>query len=153
MPNFGLFPNGQTLLALATQTTSGTSPNITLPLASSYRIMVEVQTVSGTTPTLVLILATSFNNGTTYDEILSTTTLNTTNTGAQLLIRPYLGIGDAATAQSMVTLGGSVDLAAATTNNGPINTQFVKLRWVMSGTTPSVAFQVGLISLPQDLSD
>src|SRR6266704_3861236 len=150
MPNFGMFPQQTTLLALATVTTSGTSGLITLPPGSSYRLMVECQTVSGTTPTLVLIVATSFNNGTTYNEVLSTTTLTTTNTGDQLLVRPYLGIGDAATRASMVLLGGAVDLAAAGVNNGPLNPQNIKLRWVISGTLPSFAFQVGAIILPQD---
>lgn len=153
MPNFGMLPQQQTLLALATVTTTGSSSAIALPPASSYRLMVEVQTVSGTSPTLVVGLATSFNGGTTYDEILTTTTLSTTNTGDQLLIRPYLGIGDVATRAPMVLLGGSASLAAATVNNGPINPQNVKLFWTAGGTSPSFAFQVGLIAVPQDLSD
>lgn len=153
MPNFGMLPFGGTLLALATQTTTGTSANLVLPPASSYRIIVQVQTVSGTTPTFVLIFATSFDGGTTYNEIISTTTLNTAGGGAQLLIRPYLGIGDAATSQSCTLLGTGADLAAAVVNNGPIVPQFIKLRWVMGGTTPSYAFQVQYGAVPQDLSD
>jgi hypothetical protein len=158
MPNFGMFPQQQTLLALATQTTTGASATLTLPPASSYRIMVEVQTVSGTTPTLVLGIATSFNGGATFDQILTTTTLTTSSQGAQLLVRPYLGIGDVATSQAMTFMatpftGTPAALAAATINNGPINPQSIKLTWVLSGTTPSFAFQVGVIAVPQDLSD
>lgn len=153
MPNFGMLPQGGTLLALATVTTSGTSAALALPPASSYRIIVQAQTVSGTTPTLVLAFATSCDAGTTYNEILSTTTITTTNTGDQLMIRPYLGIGDVATRASTVLLGGAVDLAAAVVNNGPIVPGFIKLRWIISGTTPSFAFQVQFISIPQDLSD
>lgn len=152
MPNFGMPPLGSTLLALATQTTSGTSANLTLPPASSYRLIVQAQTVSGTTPTLVLIVATSLDGGTTYNEILSTTTITTSGAGQQLLVRPYLGIGDAATAQAC-TLLGTADLAAAVVNNGPIIPGFIKLRWVLSGTTPSFAFQVQVAAVPQDLSD
>jgi hypothetical protein len=148
-----MFPQTTTLLAQTTLTTTGTSAALTMPLASSYRLMFEVQTVSGTTPTLVVIVATSFNGGATYDEILSTTTMNTSGGGQQLLVRPYLGIGDAATAQSMTLLGTGADLAAGVTNNGPINPQFIKLRWVLSGTTPSLALTVGLIAVPQDVSD
>jgi|SRR5437879_4707761 len=153
MPNFGMLPQGGTLLALATVTTSGTSAALTLPPASSYRLIVQAQTVSGTLPTLVVALATSCDAGTTYNEIISSTTITTTNTGDQLLIRPYLGIGDVATRASTVLLGGTPDLAAAVVNNGPIVPGFIKLRWIISGTTPSFAFQVQFIAIPQDLSD
>jgi hypothetical protein len=152
MPNFGMFPQTQILLALATQTTSGTSAALTLAPASSYRLIVQAQTVSGTTPTLVVALATSFDNGATYNEILSTSTATTSGVGQQLLIRPYLGMGDAATSAACSLLG-TADIAAAVVNNGPINPQFIKLRWILSGTTPSFAFQVAVIAVPQDSSD
>jgi hypothetical protein len=147
-----MLPFGGTLLGLATVTTSGTSANLTLPPASSYRIVFQSQTVSGTLPTLVGIIATSFDGGTTYNEILSTSTITSSGLGQQLLIRPYLGIGDAATSASC-TLLGTADLAAAVVNNGPIVPQFIKVRWVISGTTPSLAFQVQYGAVPQDLSD
>jgi hypothetical protein len=158
MPNFGMLPQQQTLLAVATQTTTGASAALTLPPASSYRIMVEVNTVSGTSPTLVVGVATSFNSGTSYDQILTTTTLTTSSQGAQLMIRPYLGIGDVATAQAMTLMaspftGTPATLAAATVNNGPINPQNIKITWVLGGTSPSFAFQVGVLAVPQDLSD
>jgi hypothetical protein len=158
MPNFGVLPQQQTVLALATVTTTGASATLTIPPASSYRVMVEVQTVSGTSPTLVVGIATSFNNGTTFDQIVTTTTLTTSSQGAQLLIRPYLGIGDAATSAGMTIMaspftGTPASLAAATVNNGPINPQFIKLTWLVAGTSPSFAFQVGLLAVPQDLSD
>lgn len=159
MPNFGVLPQQNTLLALATVTTTGSSGALTnLPPASSYRLMVEVQTVSGTSPTLVVGFATSFNNGTTYNQVLTTTTLTTSSQGAQLLVRPYLGIGDAATSQAMTKMaspftGTPASLAAATINNGPINPQNYQITWVVGGTSPSFAFQVGVIAVPQDLSD
>lgn len=155
MPNFGMLPLGGTLLGLATVTTSGTSAALSLPPASSYRLIVQSQTVSGTLPTLQLIVATSCDAGTTYNEILSTTTCCTASgLGTQLMIRPYLGIGDVATSATS-TLLGTADLTAGTgiVNNGPIVPGFIKLRWIISGTTPSIAFQVQFISLPQDLSD
>lgn len=155
MPNFGMLPLGGTLLGLATVTTSGTSALLTLPPSSSYRFIIQAQTVSGTTPTLQVILATSLDAGTTYNEILSTTTITTTNQGQQMLIRPYLGIGDVATSAITTLLGGAVDMAAGTgvVNNGPIIPGFIKIRWVVSGTTPSFAFQVQFAAIAQDLSD
>jgi len=153
MPNLGMFPNAQVLLALATQTTSGTSAAITLPPAQSYRIIVQCNTVSGTTPTLVLALATSFDNGTTYTSVLSSTTATTSGQSPQILFRPYMAGGDVATSQMGTLVGTGGDIAAAVVNNGPVNPQFIKLRWVVSGTTPSFAFQVGLIAMPQGGSD
>jgi hypothetical protein len=147
-----MLPFGGTLLGLATVTTSGTSAALTLPPASSYRLVIQSQTVSGTLPTLVAIVATSMDGGTTYNEILSSSTITSSGLGQQLLIRPYLGIGDAATSASS-TLLGTADMAAAIVNNGPMIPQFIKIRWVISGTTPSIAWQVQYAAVPQDLSD
>ena len=152
MPNFGMLPLGGTLLGLATVTTSGTSAALSLPPASSYRLIIQAQTISGTLPTLVAIVATSMDGGTTYNEILSSSTITSSGLGQQLLIRPYLGIGDAATSASS-TLLGTADMAAAIVNNGPIIPGFIKIRWVISGTTPSIAWQVQYAAVPQDLSD
>jgi hypothetical protein len=153
MPNFGMLPQGTTLLALATTTTSGTSAALTLPPASSYRLLVQVQTVSGTLPTLQVIVATSCDAGTTYNEILSYANLTTSGQGRQMMIRPYLGIGDVATVGGSALLG-TADLAAGDlVNNGPIVPGFIKIRWVHGGTTPSFAWQLQLIAVPQDLSD
>src|SRR5438105_7641349 len=142
MPNFGMLPQGGTLLPLATVTTTGTSAALSLPPASSYRLIVQVQTVSGTTPTLQLIVCTSCDAGTTYNEILSTATqITASGLGQQMLIRPYLGIGDAAT-MSTTSLLGTADLAQSNTpavNNGPIVPGFIKLRWIISGTLTSFA--------------
>ncbi len=153
MPNFGQFPQTVVLINQGTVTTNATTAALTLPPASSYRILVTCNTVTGTSPTLVAILATSFDGGATYQEILSTTTLTTTGLGDQLLVRPYLGIGDAAT-RGPCSLLGTTDIVAATVNNGPINPQYVKMRFVVSGTTPSFgSVVVGVIAVPQDQSD
>ena len=153
MPNFGMLPLGSTLIALATQTQSGTSANLSLPPASSYRIIVQVQTVSGTSPTLQVIASTSFDGGTTYNEILSFANLTTSGQGRQMLIRPYLGIGDVATTAASALLGTANLAAGDLVNNGPIVPQFIKINWVIAGTSPSFAFQIGVISVAQDLSD
>ena len=154
MPNFGMLGQGETLLALATQTTTGSSAALTLPPASSYRIIFQCQTVSGTSPTFVGIIAATADSGTTYNEILSTSTMTTSGAGYQLLVRPYLGIGDAATG-AVTTLLGTADLAAGVVNNGPFlaTGSSIKIRWVMGGTSPSFAFQVQVFAVPQDMSD
>jgi len=152
MPNFGMFPQTQTLVANANYTASTTTSALTLPPASSYRIIVQLNTVSGTSPTMIVALATSFDGGSTYSEIISSNTLSTTGQGDQLLIRPYLGIGDAA-ARAATSLLGVADLAAAVVNNGPINPQYVKVRFIVGGTSPSFNATVGVIAVPQDMSD
>src|SRR5258708_22892499 len=149
MPNFGMLPLGGTLLGLATVTTNGTSAALSLPPASSYRLIVQTQTVSGTLQTMVVIVATSSDAGTTYNEILSFSTINTTTSGLgqQLLVRPYLGIGDVATSATSALLG-TADIAGAVVNNGPIVPGFIKLRWIIGGPTPSLASQILYIAIP-----
>ena len=154
MPNLSLLPQTATLIGLATQTTSGTSATLSLPLASSYRFISQVQTASGTTPTLQVIIATSFDNGTTFNEILSFANSTTSGQGRQMQLRPYLGVGDQVTTDAACSLLGTADLASGgLVINGPINPQFIKVRWVLGGTTPSFAFQLGYIAVPQDVSD
>ena len=152
MPNFGVLPLSSVLLGVATQTTNGSSANLVIPSASSYRLIVQVNTVSGTLPTLSVALSTSFDNGVTYTQILSSTTSTTTGLGAQVPFRPYLGIGDAATTVA-AALVGTANLPGGVATNGPIDPRFIKLSWIIAGTTPSFAFQVGLIAIAQDLSD
>lgn len=160
MPNQGMLPQVQTLLALATVTTNGTSANIsTLPAASSYRFFLKVKTVSGTSPTLDVFLATSYDAtagaGTDYVTFLHFAQVTTTGLGRQAAIRPYLGSGDTAqeSQSAFFTLADGATGSTAIVVNGPINPSALKVRWVAGGTSPSFAFEIGVISLPQDLSD
>lgn len=155
MPNFGVFPLAQTLLASATVTTTGTSAVITnLPLASSYRFSVEVTASSTNTTSFNVGLYTSSDGGTTYDLILWTTQMSNILGGYQFLFRPYLNAGDVATAISNYILSTNTAIAATqVVANGPIDTRFVKIAWVLAGTSPSCTFSVKCTSVPQDLSD
>lgn len=153
MADLSFLPLTSTLVGLATQTTSGTSGVLTLPLCSSYRFVVQVQTVSGTSPTLQVILATSFDAGSTYNEILSFANLTASGFGRQMIFRPFLGESELSTVASS-TLLGTADIAAAdVVNNGPINPALIKVRWVVLGTSPSFAFQVQYAGVPQNLSN
>jgi hypothetical protein len=154
MPNFSTPPQTvASLFAPGTITTSTTSAALTLPSASSYRIICQVGTVSGTSPTMVMAIATSFDGGTTYNEVISTSTINTTGSGQQLAVRPYLGIGDVATTASS-TLLGTTDLAAGIVVNGPINPAYIKVRLILGGTSPSFGgVLVQYAAVTQDLSD
>jgi len=153
MPNFAMLPQTATLVALATQTTNGTSANLTWPPNQGMRLIVQVQTVSGTSPTLQVIVSTSYDGGTTYNEILSFANMTTSGQGRQMMIRPYVSQNDVATVAASALLGTSNLAAGDLVNNGPINPAFVKINWVIAGTSPSFAFQVQYGAWAQDLSD
>lgn len=158
MPSFGII-NPQTLLAISTQTQSGTSANITVAPASSYRFFVKLKTVSGTTPTLDVFLATAYDAtaaaGTDYVTFLHFAQMTTSGLGRQMTFRPYLSAGEVAVEgqAAFFTTADAATGATAVALNGPFNNAAVKVRWVIGGTSPSFAFEVGLISVAQDLSD
>jgi hypothetical protein len=159
MPNFGVLPNPTVLLALATQTTNGTSSNLSLPPAASYRFFLKVKTVSGTSPTLDVFLATAYDAtgaaGTDYNVILHFAQCTTSGLGRTMTLRPFVGYGDTAS-EGQSALLGTADGATGSTavaQNGPINPTAIKVRWVLGGTSPSFAFELGAIALLQDASE
>ena len=154
MPNLGMFPLAQTLLASQTITTTGSSAVLTVPFASSYRIAVEVTASSTNTTSFNVGLYSSSDGGTTYDLVAWTTQMSNILGGQQFLIRPYLGLGDAATTQTNYILGTNTPAAnTQVVNNGPFDPRFVKVGWTVAGTSPSCTFSVKMTSVPQDLSD
>lgn len=154
MPNFGVFPLAQTIVASATVTTTGNTAAITLPLASAYRFSVEVTASSTNTTSFNVGIYSSTDGGTTYGLIAWTTQMSNILGGYQFVMRPYLNAGDAATAITNYILG-TVTAAANTQiiQNGPFDNRFVKVAWVLAGTSPSCTFAVKMTSVPQDLSD
>ena len=154
MPNFGVFPLAQTLVASQTITTTGNTAAITIPLASSYRFSVEVTASSTNTTSFNVGVYSSSDGGTTYNLIAWTTQMSNILGGAAFVMRPYLGIGDAATAFQNYILGTVTAAAnAQIIQNGPFDNRFVKIAWSVAGTSPSCTFAVKLTSVPQDLSD
>lgn len=157
MPQFGVLINPVTLLSLATQTTNGTSANLTLAPAAGYRFFLRVATVSGTSPTLQVALATSYDAtagaGTNYETFLQFANVTTSGLGRQLTWRPYLSAGDTATEAQSALVGTADGASGAVAQNGPVNNSAIKVRWVAGGTSPSFAFEIGYIAVAQDLSD
>jgi hypothetical protein len=161
MAQFGMLINPQTLLAIATVTTTGTSGNLTLAPGAGYRFFLKVKTVSGTSPTLDVFLSTSYDAtaaaGTDYETFLHFAQVTTSGLGRQMSFRPYLSAGDVALESQSAFFGtGGADGATGSTAiavNGPINNSAIKVRWVAGGTSPSFAFEIGVISVSQDLSD
>src|SRR5215467_7115682 len=149
MPNFGVFPLGSTLLATTTATTTNGSTNtgstgaLTIGLASAYRFAVEVSTASGTITNLNVGIYSSCDGGTVYDLVAWTTALTTAG-GQQLLFRPFLNAGDAATTITNYILGTNTAATnAAIVSNGPIDSTHIKVAWQLAGTnTASISFAV-----------
>jgi len=156
MPNIkSLLPLATNMVASSTVTTNATSANIAIPLSQSYRFFVSINTVTGTSPTLIVTIATSFDGGTTYQDILTSTTLSTTGQGCDITFKPYLGSGDTATAQgSSLDSILTINPTAGTVSNGPIDPAHMKVKYVVGGTSPSfTAVTVAVICSPQDVSD
>lgn len=153
MPNFGMFPLPTTLLSGQTATTNGTSAALTLPLGQCYRLTVELLTATSTTTNLSVSFFSSDDNGTTYHGIGALSALTTSGTGRSLLVRPYLGIGDAATAANSPILG-TTDYAtnADVAVNGPFDPRYLKIRYLVA-STGTVTFNVKATVVPQDQAD
>ena len=156
MPNMQLFPAPVNLLTVATLTTSGTGSAITIPMASSYRISLQANTVSGTSPTLDVSLFTSLDGGNTYVGFLHFAQMTTSGAGQQVIIKPYLGPTEVATT-AVAPLLGTADFTAGTSAvypNGPIDPRYIKVRYVLSGTSPSFSsVAVNLLAVSQDSAD
>lgn len=151
MPNFNMLPLSGTLVNNITTalTTTGTSAAMTLPLAESYRFILEVHTVSGTSPTLDVWLETSADGGTNYVPFLQFAEVTTSGQGKEAIWKPYLGVGDSGTSMNAPLLG-SVDGSTSSSTScpsGPIDTRYIKVRSLLGGTTPSFAFAVRYIAL------
>lgn len=151
MPNLNLLPLRGTLVNNLTTalTTSGTSSALSVQMADSYRWILEVNTVSGTSPTLDVFLCTSADGGTNYYPFLHFAQATTSGQGQQLLMKPYLGDSDVATTSAAALIGVADGASGSTAivQNGPINPSKIKVRSVISGTTPSFAFAVRYIGL------
>jgi hypothetical protein len=96
--------------------------------------------------------STSFDES-IYDTFMATQQLSTAGLGQSLIWSPFLGAGQVATTANTALLGTTDPTTTAFVNNTPINPGFIKVRWIVLGTSPSFAFTVGYIGNPQDLSD
>lgn len=156
MPNLsGTFPLATNLVAAATITTNTNSASLAIPYSQSYRFIFSINTVTGTSPTLICTIATSFDGGTTFQDVLTSTTLSTTGQGCDITFKPYMGAGDVATAQgSSLNSILTINPTAGTVSNGPIDPRYIKVKYVVGGTSPSFSsVTTAVICVPQDISD
>lgn len=153
------------LLGITTVTTSGTGPDTNMIMAwQASTITLNVATVSGTTPTIDVYIqkklgqcaAADVNPGpptgtAIYDDLLHFAQLTTTNT-IRLANVVTLGTGISTVATPTVT--GPADyaqsdaaLGASQLRVGPLGGLW-RVKYVISGTTPSFAFSVVAQLLP-----
>ena len=146
------------LLGVTTVTTSGTGPDINLIQGwQAATITLNVQTVSGTLPTLDVYIQKKLRQAsatdvtgqdlnatsTIYDDLLHFTQLTTTNTIrlANLCTGPGTPTANASTITTADWAQSDAALGAATIRVGPIGGLW-RVKYVISGTTPSIAFAV-----------
>lgn len=133
--------NVQTLLTSAALTTSGVSPTANLsslmggePDAGQF--LLQAQTMSGTSPTLDVYLQWSIDAGTTWIDFLHFTQQTTTGYDAQLWSRR--NANDFAGTPAGVV--GNGVLAAGKSVNGPISSDYFRVKWILGGTITAVNF-------------
>ncbi len=144
------------LLGLTTVTTSGNS-GVLINAPQGYSgviVAAAALTVSGTTPTLVVFVQNGLNTAAATDtppgiptgaaifqDLIALTTLTTSNTNAFALFQQN--------ATTVIATGQqSSQLGAGTSNGGPIGGQW-RIAWVVGGTTPSFAFSVSAMFVPE----
>lgn len=127
------------IIASAAFTTSGNSAAISTATATQLMVGVDVTAQSGTTPVLDLWLQVSDDGGTTWYDMPADLTLKTANTAGTGTLSSSPGARDI------------VDNLSAATGQflgiyKHIATDRVRLKWIISGTTPSFTFSASMVA-------
>ena len=110
----------------------------TLKPCDSLSIMLSVGTVSGSTPTMDVAVQTSPDGGTTYLTVQRFTQVTTTGAAETITFKPYLGVGDAATAIVSAATGGQL-------KGNVVCAKDMRILYTIAGTTPSLAAKVFVV--------
>ena len=135
--------NVQTLLTSAALTTSGVSATFNLSALMGGepdcgQFLLNAQTMSGTSPTLDVYLQWSTDAGTTWFDFLHFTQQTTTGFDSQLWSRR---IAQDFTGTPAAVIGDA-KLAAGKSANGPISSDYTRIKWALGGTITAVNFTV-----------
>lgn len=127
-----LAPYTKVLVASAVQAATGTSANITLPLADSYAFNLNV-TASSAPTTLDVALQTTDDGGTTWYSVIRYAQVGAVATAQQVLIlQPIQGRGEAASGIVCADTGGKQ------VQNMPLST-LIRFKWTIAGTSYTFA--------------
>lgn len=133
--------NIATLLTSGALTTSGVSATFNLPgliggEPDTAQFLLNAQTMSGTTVTLDVYLQWSSDAGTTWRDFLHFAQQTTTGFNSQLWSRR---IAQDFSGTPGAVIGNGV-LAAGKSVNGPISSDYARIKWVLGGTITAVNF-------------
>lgn len=126
--------NNVTAAATASQT-------FTLQPCDSLSVMVSSAAGTGTTPTLDFSVQTSPDGGTTWFVIERFTQITTSAAKETITFKPYLGVGDAATAFVSAATGGQA-------KQNIVCAKDCRITYTIGGTNPSFTFDVWLVYAP-----
>lgn len=148
MPAGMIDTTAKVLLAQTSVTATGFSAVFSLPQAECYSLYLAAGTVTGTTPVVNAIVQTSVDNGVTWVNlplVFPSTTATSNSVYGPLIFKPTMGIGAAGVAPT-ITAG------TAQATNTPVNRQFMRLSYAVTGTTPVVPLTLYALTVPKGYS-
>lgn len=122
--------------SLVNATATATSHvDFTLKPCDSLSIIVSSGAGTGTTPTCDVAVQTSPDGGTTYVTVERFTQITTAAAAETISFKPYLGVGDAATAFVSAATGGQA-------KQNVVCAKDMRILYTIGGTNPSFALKV-----------
>lgn len=128
------------MVASAAFTASGNSAAFSMSTATSIVVGIDVTAASGTTPVLDLWLQASDDGGTTWYDMPADWALKTATTAAAGTLTPSSGAGVRDIVDGNATTGAFLGVYKH------LATDKIRLKWVISGTTPSFTFSASVVA-------
>ena len=142
MPKSMLQPLMKSVIASTAYTTTTTSAAFAIGVADTYDLIFNCTAATGTSPTVDPVLQTSVDGGTTYVNLPLRCTQITAAGVRHLVFRLGLGLNEVALENSAADTGGTL------AKNCVFDPNFMKVKFTVGGTNPSVTIQVFLAAVP-----
>jgi hypothetical protein len=137
MRQHSLAPRFKTLIASTAYTTTVTSSAFALPgLADTYHLILNCTAATGTSPTVDAVLQSSVDGGTTYVNLPLRATQITAAGVRHLVFKLGLGGNEVALENTAADTGGTL------AKNCIFDPNFMKIKFTVGGTNPSVTIVV-----------
>lgn len=140
MPRSLQLPNIKSVIASTAYTTTTTSAAFAMPVADTYDLIFNITAATGTSPTVDPVLQTSVDGGTTYVNLPLRCTQITATGVRHLVFKLGLGGNEVALESTAADTGGTL------AKNCVFDPKFMKIKFTVGGTNPSVTIQVFLAS-------
>lgn len=139
MPKSLQLPNFKTAIASTAYTTTVTSSAFSMPGgADTYDLIFNITAATGTSPTVDPIVQTSVDGGTTYVNLPLRCTQITATGVRHLVFKQGLGGNEVALETTAADTGGTL------AKNCIFDPRFMKIKFTVGGTNPSVTIVVYL---------